>query len=32
MIGTLTALQFGISDNVMRGLGADKFHFQAPKE
>merc|ERR1740121_844123 len=30
MIGTLTALQFGIFDPVMRGLGAEKFHFDAP--
>lgn len=30
MIGTLTALQFGIFDTVMRGLGAEKFHFHAP--
>jgi len=30
MIGTLTALQFGIFDSVMRGLGAEKFHFHAP--
>merc|ERR1719282_321154 len=30
MIGTLTALQFGICDTVMRGLGAEKFHFHAP--
>ena len=27
MIGTLTALQFGIFDSVMRTLGAEKFHF-----
>merc|ERR1712176_1310132 len=27
MIGTLTALQFGIFDTVMRTLGAEKFHF-----
>merc|ERR1712194_982472 len=27
MIGTLTALQFGIFDTVMRSLGAEKFHF-----
>merc|ERR1712087_113214 len=32
MIGTLTALQFGIFDTVMRGLGAEKFHFHAPAE
>merc|ERR1711879_1004551 len=32
MIGTLTALQFGIFDTVMRALGAEKFHFHAPKE
>merc|ERR1711953_259461 len=32
MIGTLTALQFGIFDTVMRTLGAEKFHFHAPKE
>jgi len=31
MIGTLTALQFGIFDSVMRALGAEKFHFHAPK-
>merc|ERR1719284_2069754 len=30
MIGTLTALQFGIFDSVMRSLGAEKFHFHAP--
>merc|ERR1712241_972354 len=30
MIGTLTALQFGIFDSVMRGLGAEKFLFHAP--
>jgi len=30
MIGTLTALQFGIFDSVMRALGAEKFHFHAP--
>jgi len=30
MIGTLTALQFGIFDSVMRVLGAEKFHFHAP--
>merc|ERR1712096_115220 len=27
MIGTLTALQFGIFDTVMLALGAKKFHF-----
>jgi len=32
MIGTLTALQFGIFDTVMRGLGAKKFHFHKPEE
>jgi len=31
MIGTLTALQFGIFDTVMRTLGAEKFHFHDPK-
>jgi len=31
MIGTLTALQFGIFDTVMRTLGAEKFHFHAPQ-
>jgi solute carrier family 25 phosphate transporter 3 len=31
MIGTLTALQFGIFDSVMRALGAEKFHFHAPQ-
>jgi len=31
MIGTLTVLQFGIFDLVMRGLGAKKFHFHEPK-
>jgi len=31
MIGTLTALQFGIFDTVMGALGAQKFHFHAPK-
>merc|ERR1719434_333290 len=30
MIGTLTALQFGIFDSVMRALGAKKFHFHEP--
>merc|ERR1712045_545919 len=30
MIGTLTALQFGIFDTVTRTLGAEKFHFHAP--
>jgi len=30
MIGTLTALQFGIFDSVMGALGAKKFHFHAP--
>eukprot|EP00929_Paragymnodinium_shiwhaense_P107483 TRINITY_DN735_c0_g2_i1.p1 TRINITY_DN735_c0_g2~~TRINITY_DN735_c0_g2_i1.p1 ORF type:complete len:312 (-),score=99.51 TRINITY_DN735_c0_g2_i1:234-1169(-) len=30
MIGTLTALQFGIFDSVMRALGAQKFHFHEP--
>jgi len=30
MIGTLTALQFGIFDTVMRTLGAEKFHFHEP--
>jgi len=30
MIGTLTALQFGIFDTVMRTLGAEKFHFHNP--
>jgi solute carrier family 25 phosphate transporter 3 len=30
MIGTLTALQFGIFDTVMGALGASKFHFHAP--
>lgn len=30
MIGTLTALQFGIFDTVMSTLGATKFHFHAP--
>jgi len=30
MIGTLTALQFGIFDSVMRALGAEKFHFHEP--
>mmetsp|Transcript_98191 Transcript_98191/g.211808 ORF Transcript_98191/g.211808 Transcript_98191/m.211808 type:complete len:340 (-) Transcript_98191:146-1165(-) len=30
MIGTLTALQFGIFDSVMRTLGAEKFHFHDP--
>merc|ERR1719478_1605468 len=32
MTGTLTALQFGIFDSVMRALGATKFHFHAPEE
>merc|ERR1712084_13185 len=31
MIGTLTALQFGIFDTVMRTLGAEKFHFHEPQ-
>jgi len=31
MIGTLTALQFGIFDTVMRSLGAEKFHFHKPE-
>jgi len=30
MIGTLTALQFGIFDSVMGALGAEKFHFHEP--
>jgi len=30
MIGTLTALQFGIFDTVMGALGASKFHFHPP--
>merc|ERR1711971_1492126 len=30
MIGTLTALQFGIFDTVMSTLGATKFHFHDP--
>jgi len=30
MIGTLTALQFGIFDSVMGALGASKFHFTDP--
>jgi len=30
MIGTLTALQFGIFDSVMRALGAEKYHFHKP--
>merc|ERR1719252_10902 len=30
MIGTITALQFGIFDTVMGALGASKFHFHAP--
>jgi len=32
MIGTLTALQFGIFDSVLRALGASKFHFHDPKK
>merc|ERR1719228_3289373 len=32
MIGTLTALQFGIFDSVMRVLGAEKFHFPSRSE
>merc|ERR1711959_426245 len=32
MIGTLTALQFGILDTVLRPLGASKFHFHDPKK
>merc|ERR1712085_242224 len=31
MIGTLTALQFGIFDSVMGALGATKFHFHEPQ-
>jgi len=31
MIGTLTGLQFGIFDTVMRTLGAEKFHFHKPE-
>jgi len=31
MIGTLTALQFGIFDSVMRALGASKFNFREVK-
>lgn len=31
MIGTLTALQFGIFDTVMRTLGVEKFHFHKPE-
>jgi len=30
MIGTLTALQFGIFDTVMSTLGVSKYHFHAP--
>ncbi|CAE8632908.1 unnamed protein product [Polarella glacialis] len=30
MIGTLTALQFGIFDSVMGALGVSKFHFHKP--
>merc|ERR1712118_185703 len=30
MIGTLTALQFGIFDTIMRTLGAEKYPFHAP--
>merc|ERR1711976_1063824 len=32
MIGTLTALQFGIFDTVMNALGATKFHFHEPEK
>ena len=32
MIGTLTALQFGIFDSVMGALGASKFHFHNPED
>ena len=32
MIGTLTALQFGIFDTVMHTLGAKKFHFHNPDD
>jgi len=32
MIGTLTALQFGIFDSIMAGLGAHKYHFHPPEE
>jgi len=31
MIGTLTALQFGIFDSVMGALGVEKFHFHEPQ-
>jgi len=31
MIGTLTALQFGIFDSVMGALGVSKFHFHKPQ-
>merc|ERR1712080_658479 len=31
MIGTLTALQFGIFDSIMAGLGAHKYHFHPPE-
>jgi len=32
MIGTLTAMQFGIFDTVMAGVGAKKFHFTDPSK
>merc|ERR1712051_969128 len=31
MIGTLTALQFGIFDSIMGALGAHKYHFHPPE-
>lgn len=32
MIGTLTALQFGIFDTVMEATGAKKFRFKSPED
>merc|ERR1712098_662924 len=32
MIGTLTALQFGIFDSIMLALGAKKYHFTDPNK
>lgn len=32
MIGTLTALQFGIFDSIMHALGATRFHFHNPDD
>lgn len=32
MIGSLTALQFGIFDTVMLSIGASKFRFKSPED